>query len=440
MKKIVIPKALATILVAIFIFDCAVMPVIKIGSLSFKMSYIIAIGSVGYYLLTRWSVLQRKNHYIDFTICMLVAYACLVAIGELDSVLFFGVSVSNNFYKVLIGCVLMIGSLYYGFCCRLNIGNIVFWAFIANAVVNSILALLGTNAPAFMLKLYSISVDTFIDGYYRNGGIIGNPNSSLLVTNIILLALVLLYRFDKLKLGSIRIALVYLVSLAADIIVSSRGELLHSIILLVYFTYWVFKKTKNPTLFLVRMGSIAVVLTVGIVLFNTTLVSQFENIQTSMDRMDTLESITDTTASDASTSSIMRPFFKFSVFSKRFPHSPVWGTGIDGGGNHADYIKGTTGYHNDIFMILGAAGILGLIAWFLIIKNAVKHISICFLSPFMITAISNTFIQSYFGTMLFFFIMGYCYRNCSKKASQSHGQKSPSRHTKRTAVLANPSH
>ena len=402
---------------AIFIFDCAVMPVIKLMGLSIKISYGIAFISI--LLLLFNFIYKRKLTYgsSNSIFIWLMTYTLLLFFGELWSASVYGIAIRTGFFKIIIGVVLMIGSLYCGYASKAKIGAIAYWSFIANVVVNCTLALLGRSVPSFMARLYSVSLDTFIDGYYRNGGIIGNPNSSLLVTNMILLLVVVLYRYDKLRLSSIKLASLYLFSIAADIIVSSRGELLHTVFILAYLTFWIFKKNDSPTKLLKKSIPIVLIILLTVGLLWGVLAERFPNIQTSLDRMTSLDDVFDTSTEDANTASIARPFLKFDVFFGRFKYSPIWGTGIDGGGNISAFTKGTTGYHNDFFMILGATGIIGLILWIKIIKKAITKIGICMISPFIVTAISNTFIQSYFGTMLYFFIIGYvlCFKDKEAK-------------------------
>ena len=404
-------------LCAIFIFDCAVMPVIKILGLSVKISYGIAFVSILLMFINSTYIKRVSYGGASTIVKSLIAYIGLLCFGEFWSIVFYGVPLQTGFFRIVIGCLLMIGSLTYGYRCNAQIGSIAYYCFVANVVVNCILALLGRAAPSFMLKLYSLSVDTFMDGYYRNGGIIGNPNSSLLVTNIVLLLVVVLYKYDKIKLSNIKLASLYLLSVAADIIVSSRGELLHSTIILAYLTYLIIKKNNSFLKFFKKAVLIVFIIFFVVGLFWGTLVASYPNIQTSIDRMDSITDVFDSSSEGEDVNTIKRPFLRANVFWQRFRHSPIWGTGIDGGGNISDFEKGTTGYHNDFFMILGATGIAGLLLWIAIIRKAVKKVGICMLFPFVVTAISNTFVRSYFGTMLYFFIIGYvmCIRDKEEK-------------------------
>jgi len=401
----------------IFIFDCVVLPVIKIAGLSFKSSYVISLVCLVLYCVDLLKGTKRLDSSTRKTALMLFGFMALICFGELYAVLLFDVNVTEKFLKILIGCFLMVGSLYFGYICHVDIWNSAFWCFVFNVIINCTLALLGRSAPSLLLKIYSISVDTFIDGYYRNGGIIGNPNSSLLIMNLILMAVVLLYSFDKIKLSNFKIAMLYVLSIACDIIVSSRGELLHTIFILSYLTYHFIKKNNDFIKFLAKMCGVVIIVILALFTFKNALINKFPNIEISLERMLSLESLFSTSDEDALLSSIERPLYKLNVFAERFQYSPVWGSGIDGEGNISAFVKGTTGYHNDIFMILGAAGIIGFLLWFGIIKKAVRQIGIVVLSPFLISALSNTFLQSYAATMIYFFVIGYCYRNCHKEVN-----------------------
>ena len=395
------------ILAIVFVFDCAVMPVIKIGELSFKISYLIAFGSIALFvwhsLLHGRTVLRGAGKVLG----ALTWYIVLLFFGQFWTMFFYEIPIDTEFWKIAIGGILMVGSVYFGYMCKTDIGKITYWSFVINVVINCILALLGKEAPAFLTNLYSIAVETYIDGYYRNGGMIGNPNSTLLITNMVLLLIIVLYKFDKIKLSNIKIASIYMLALAADIIVSSRGELLQTIGLLAYFTYLQVKKNPDVKKLFTRLAAVTGIVVLAIALFWGDIVEQYPNIEVSWERMTSLTEVMDTTAEDAELSSIARPFLKTDVFWSRFQHSPIWGTGVEAGGPHADFAKGTTGYHNDFYMILASAGILGLVFWLSIIRQGVTKIGWCMLAPFVVTAISNTFVRSYFGTMIYFFIFGY---------------------------------
>ena len=395
------------------------MPVIKIGTLSFKFSYVIAFASTAIALVHLLIVTLHRESKLkteaDSVVIKIGLFILLLCFGEISSLLMFNIQISDVFLKIIIGYVLMIGSLYLGFNCKKKIGVFVYWVFVINVIVNCILALLGRSAPAILTRLYSIALDTYMDGYYRNGGILGNPNSSLLVMNLLLLFIVLLYKFKHIELSFIKVAFLYVLPIVADIIVSSRGELLHSLLILMYFTFYFIKRNNNIGKFFIRMGFILFIVALTMILLWKPIVKRFPNIQQSLERMTLIGEVMDTSADDAELSSIARPFYKYSTFKERFKYSPLWGTGIDGNGSIDAFIKDTTGYHNDIFMILGATGILGLAIWFFIEKKAIKKIGVCMLFPFLITGLSNTFIQSYFGTMLYFFIIGYFLFNYAEK-------------------------
>lgn len=413
-------NSLLKILTIVFVFDCAVMPVIKIGGLSFKISYVIAFGTLA--LLLYKSLLNGRTalNGAGKAFWALTGYIVLLFFGQFWAMLIYEIPMDTEFWKIAIGSILMLGSVYFGYTCKTDIGKITYWSFVVNVVINCILALLGNEAPAFLTNLYSIAVESYIDGYYRNGGMIGNPNSTLLITNMMLLLIIVLYKFDKIKLSNLKIASVYMLSVGADIIVSSRGELLHTLGLLAYFTYLQVKKNPDVRKLFTRMVAIVAIIAGTMALFWGDIVEKYPNVEKSWERMTSLTEVMNTDTDDAEVSSVARPFLRTDVFWSRFQHSPIWGTGIEGKGNHEDFKKSTTGYHNDFYMILGSTGILGLLLWLSIIKQAVKKIGWCMLSPFAVTAISNTFVRSYFGTMIYFFIIGYvlCLHDISQNSQE----------------------
>lgn len=395
------------LLVFIFLVDCTVLPVIKIAGLSFKVSYVLAFWYVVKYIINLLLTSKGFNdYYIKYLNRRIVLFLAVICFGELWSMLY---STSSNFTSLIkfsLGCILMLGSMFLGYVSNNNKWNFLFYCLIVNNIINIMLALLGRTAPSILLKIYTISVDTFTDGYYRNGGIIGNPNSTLLIMNVLLLCIVVFFRRGIIELKSWQIILTIIMPIACDIVVSSRGELLQTILIDIYFLWSLLKVNPNPKKIIHMLLASIVIVSLALMIFNTILLPRYPNIQLSLDRLSKLEDVS-TTENDV-LDNIYRPIYKFDVFIKRFYISPIWGTGVDAFSSIKGLVKATTGYHNDLFMIAGSGGIIGLILWIGIFRVAAKKCGVIILTPVIISGLSNTFIQSWAATMVYFFIIGYC--------------------------------
>ena len=395
----------------VFVFDCAVLPVFKVFGMTFKISYLIGfIFLFGFFLSEMANRNNLKNSEVHGIGIRIIFFVLLAVFGEFFFALLEKLTETGQLIKLIIGCLLMVGSLYFGYALKNKRFNFLFYCLIINNVVNILLALLGRMAPGFLLKIYAISVDTYIDGYYRNGGIIGNPNATLLIMNMLLLAIVVLYSKGLLKLGSIKIVICIIMPLFCDIAVSSRGELIQTVLIEAYFVYSVFKKQKKVFDFVKIIIVSAVVTSVSLLIFNFVILPKYPNIRLSIDRLTEIEEITQTDSNEM-TDTVARPFYKWDVFINRFKVSPVWGSGTDAAySNVESFAKGTTGYHNDWFLVLATSGIAGFLLWIGIIKKGVHHCGFILLTPIVTTALSNTFIQSWAGTMLYFFTIGVVLR------------------------------
>jgi len=403
----------------IFVLDCTIMPVIKISGVSFKISYLIAFYFVLQYLFRHFNIatyLYKKN--VKMVTRKITCFMIVVCFGQLWISLFASPTGYDALVKFMLGCALMIGAMLVGYEAHDINFNFLFYCLMLNNVINMVLALLGRAAPPLLLKIYYISVDTYTEGYYRNGGIIGNPNSTLLIMNMILLCIVVLYKKDMLHLSKLKIILIIIMPILCDIVVSSRGELIQTIIIDIFFVWFYLKKNPNPTKIISTVVVSGVVIVVALFIFNNYFLPKYPNMQISLDRLTTIEYMGNTSGSDVLNTS-MRPFYKLDVFSQRFAFSPIWGTGVDACSGIDALLKGTTGYHNDIFMIMASAGIIGLFLWISICKIGVASCGLIMLSPILTSGISNTFIQSWAGTMMYFFIIGCCIRNSQTEDRQA---------------------
>jgi O-antigen ligase len=114
--------------------------------------------------------------------------------------------------------------------------------------------------------------------------------------------------------------------------------------------------------------------------------------------------------------SYLRPVTHFEIFWDRFTFSPIIGSGI-AVINH--YPFNYLNYHNDYFITMATSGLLGGIALLMIIKNIYKKIGPIFIMPFILPALSNSFLKAYIAVILYSFVLGMLWTISDSKPRKS---------------------
>lgn len=396
-----------TVIAFVFLMDEALFPVFHLMGIPFKVSYVFLLLALVCYI---FSAKISNNLHFRFAhgseakkvVRLFFALILLSCLGEMTMLFFSKVSNGQPFADALLNYCFMVASFILGYSIYRYRARVLLWALYIYSAINIALLMFYSSLPGFITSMYG--------EYYATGirirGTGGNANATLLVMNMILLSIVVLFKYGRLRISGMHVWLVLIVPILTNVFVSSRGEFVHTVLLELFYIYVLVKNEKNKAKTLGRIiGIIILILAAYIFVFHY-LYNVNDSIRYGIDRLSMLGDVTDVEdyeTGDADT--ILRPFFRADVFWARFKHSPLWGAGYSYGTTDA-FIKSANGYHNDWFRVLASTGILGFGCLIAILKRFVKKAGVFVLLPLFIAGLTNTFLQSTHALNIYFFLFG----------------------------------
>jgi len=398
---------MAALLGAIFVIDELLFPVVHVGPIPFKISYLLAFAWLLISIPKARIVKAGLSGNLDSAEARGV-YRCLwllifiSIISELTLSFLTNVVSRTIFIEGIEFFLFYLGCFGLGYCCyRLN-KNVFLYVLYIYCILNIVLAVFADYIPT---SIYSFFLrDNELADRLRGTG--GNPNTTLCQMNILLLAIVVFYRKGILKVSGIHNWLVIAIPVITNMVISSRGEFIQTCILEVVFIYVFLKNQRNLVKTLLLVILLGIILGLGYMYITQVLYNQNEAVRVAIDRINKLGDLTSVDSDSVKqTSTILRPFIHLEEFWNRFRHSPIWGCGYSAGSGY-DFEREVSRYHNDIFKILASTGVLGGFLWIEIVRRFVKNGGFIVIIPFLTSAITNTFIQSTHAINLFFFVFG----------------------------------
>ncbi len=408
-----IKKNKKNLLIYILLADICLLPTWHIFGLPFKFAYVICFFCLFLYITnirfgfgpnipqTDNGVYKLKHSVQANKMLWCVAGIIVVTIfGEITTAFYTSlvdISPFRNaiFFYVVLLCCLGIGYVKYDY----NKDYLIV-VMAVYCIFNILLSALGTSAPSFLLNLYRLSGERGeVLSSLRIGGIMGNPNATLCIMNMLFMSIVVFVQKDLISINNkFKMIFILLLPLITNSFINSRGEFLVTAILEIILIYTILKKSRD--LFKTIIW-IAVMILLAFLLFNVVfgyLADKYPTVSYSIDRILSIFG----GDSGVETDSISdRPFIHADEFIARFFKSPIWGTGFSTG-TYFPFERSCQSYHNDWFRIFASGGVLGGIMWIYLIVIAVKKCGLFYLLPFLITANSNTFIGSFAALGIYF--------------------------------------
>lgn len=400
-----------TFIGSLFVIDEMLLPVMHIAGLPIKLSYVFALLWLFTFFLRRniqgvdieGRVSDRNSRNVLLCIFLLIGISC---ISELILITMTNVSSHAPFVDELVLFLFYFMCFGLGYSRRKFNYNIFVYVLIIYVMMNVLLTIFAQYIPNSIYNFF-IHANEYSD---RSVGSGGNPNTTLLQMNILLLAIVLFYKKKKLDMRGVSVWLVILLPFLLNIVISSRGEFIQTAILELVFIVEYLKRQNDPFKSLIKFIAVLAALFAGYLLVTRVLYYQYPEIRAAIDRIQKLQMIAAMEDSSVKeTSTLARPFIHFEEFISRFKHDPILGCGYSAG-LESDFERAAIKYHNDIFSILATTGIVGFVLWFNIIKRFIKVGAWFVLVPFFTSAITNTLLRSTHAINLYFFIFGMACR------------------------------
>ena len=391
----------------VLIVDQLLLPMFHIGEVSFKIGYII----LGVWLIN-WLNSSRKNVDETKDIKQVIGVFSVIVSCSILGEMWLASSYNVPSYADTLRNItaFIFASLAFGLGRSSKrfrfewLLTILFWAI----ALNFAFIIFKNDLPSWLISFYypekatsdSVGFQSVEDiiALARPRGLFGNPNASMLMVNIIVLAICIALKKKILVIKSLYSAvslIIFPVLLA--VLLASRGEILVSCVL----GFLNFKNLRNN--FGSSLKSILILIAVSFAIATTFLLGSLgDNFSSNLERALTMTKILDNNEHEES--NIARPLIQYNTFIDRFQKSPIFGTGISSA-DDIQFSQGTQYFHNDWFYVATTSGIIGFFSIVWLMSLLVQRLGWPVIIPFFFPGLVNTFVLNvpafigYFGMM-----------------------------------------
>lgn len=408
----------------LFLYDLFVLPLINIGPVGFRLSY-IAIGVMGLKHLVFGANRIRRERNVILSIPFLAFLLIVVTtIGHYFLVISHDVSYGYEAFRSIVHITFMALAYVAG----RNISKFNFAdlhkAFIVVIVVNLFFTI-GTNwIPDVIFSLYfpekllsgsfaesyGISSIDALRSWYRPLGPHGSPTYSAFAVNIFYLFYVVAHLNQSIFTEKLKSRLmILLMPLILSLFYASRTEMIASgIISLVIYYHWYAKKplwVYNVS-FMVKIILATLLIYIGISYLIRDLLIEvtFVDLIRILDFIDNPLSGGASSAEGAGGGGEIRSTFMFESAWNRFIVSPLFGTGLGQGSER--YLDTVWFYHNDVFYIFVSSGIIGALIYVALIVRHVLPMHSIMVLPFLLPGLTNSFLLVFPMVIAYFYMLG----------------------------------
>tara|TARA_B100000965_G_C19562562_1_gene745237 strand:+ start:76 stop:1281 length:1206 start_codon:yes stop_codon:yes gene_type:complete len=378
-------------LLALMFFEVLLLPMWNIGPIPFKFSFLIILYSLFKGI--------PKNTLTNLFLVLIV----LLWVGKFYSYVFLNEIDFSLTIRSTINYLLIISAISYSKKIK-KIDNLNWIALLAISfsVINIVILIFGPLSPS-IISFYKLDF-RLEEGLFfvRNPGIMGNPNASALIGNLILLFWIVSNKFNliTLKSGFWNWVVILSIGLANLSFVSRSGFLAYFLLITWYFFQnFEIKKVLNVFLSFVISGFLFVYV------INKVDPEKIEVLSYGVETIINFQDqISDEIIRDRGQGDSNR-LDKISLAFDNFFISPIFGVGSD---RSTGNILNRTLYHNDWSEILVSTGFLGIIIYFFISYKLMKIYPL-FILPLLIPGLTNSFLFQMQITAFYFFFIELIY-------------------------------
>lgn len=257
-----------------------------------------------------------------------------------------------------------------------------------------VLAQLYYHTPENIEKLSAL-----VESHRRVRGL-HNPNSTMLLLNIVFLFLVVSVRFGYLnRLQKYHIVLASTLNIVMCFILASRNQMVASIILV---TFLVATMAKHWSKKVCAAAALFFAIIAFVIFFGNTLRNNYIFIDNSYNRVVVMTTLD--IAGERESDTIMRPLIQWRDFSDRFLKSPIIGSGYST--LYSYPFNQPPNFHNDWFRVWTTSGAIGGILLFVWMFRIYKNVGLLVLLPFFLPGLTNTFLRNTPATIVYCFMLG----------------------------------
>jgi len=393
------------------VIDQLLLPMLRVGSISFKVSYFIC----GIWLLHWFQQTHCQRDEIRDIVSVFSVFSLIIGciiLGELWLSTIYPVDAHYEALRSIISYIFCALAFGLGRTVRdFNLNWLIPILFTAIGL-NIIFIYFHSSLPGWLINFYyperaladwgpmGITTIEAILELSRPRGLFGNPNASMLLVNIILLFITLGLRNKMVTIKSHWVSIIIIwLPLILSLILGSRGEFIVSSTLGV-LNFRELVRQQGHRLMRSLIGVLLVVF-----LFIGVGVSTTIGELSSLESLNRIGALLNEESQENSNNTIARPLNQLDITLHRFLNSPVFGTGISSA-KAPIFSEGTQYYHNDWFMLLTTAGIIGFMAMVWLFQRFTMSIGWPLIIPFVLPGMVNTFMLNIPAMIFFFFMIG----------------------------------
>lgn len=399
----------------LFIVDQLLLPMFHLGAIPIKISYILLAIWLGNILFS-----TKK---LDREFCKIAGIFISIIFCSLLGELFVYFKYPQNDFAETAWSIIIYLLMIFSF--GLSTSNSSFnfkslyWVFFASIILNFILIFFSSRIPYVAEFYYSqnaadnlgLSDVSDIVNMLRPRGLFGNPNTSMLQVNVAYLFIVIFIRKKLLPRPGIPLTtllIIFPTSLA--IVLGSRSELLVTVLYSLVLSYSMFGKKGFFIFGFVGILFLAILIWVSSIISSQSGFAQADMIKSAFERFTKTNEEFFTTEEDDN--GLKRPLILWNTAKARIAQSPIFGSGYNAvlGLDTFPYDYSPRYYHNDWLRVIVSSGIIGLFLFLFFIRKYVLKYDILLITPFILPALTNTFLLSIPSIMFYFFMIGIMYK------------------------------
>jgi hypothetical protein len=375
----------------------------------------ISLFKPSYWVLLAWPlfiIMQYKRGYVasgrsrrffkmtgpvmGILVCGLLGQLYLSTLGDICN--------PNEAFRATVFYLMMVFSFGYGQFVSNFHYRWLLWLFYATAALVLFLVFTVDRFPIFAQLYYhtpenieKLSELVRSQGRYRG---LSNPNSTMLLVNIVFLFLVVSVRLGYLRrLPKYHIVLASTLNIAVCFILASRNQMVASIILVAFFAATSVKQWTTKIFAVIALFFAVIAF---FVFFGNALRNNYIFIDNAYSRFATT-AVFDI-AGERQAETIIRPLIHWQGFSDRFLKSPLIGSGYST--LYSYPFDKLPEFHNDWFRVWATSGAIGGMLLFVWMFRIYKNVGLLVLLPFFIPGLTNSFLRNTPATIVYCFMLG----------------------------------
>lgn len=402
--------------------DLLLFPMFHIGTFPIKISYILLAIWIVYSV---FGVRRFDRQFVKLFGCFIVIIACGI-FGELYMQFRFpGMAHSETVWSIVIYLLALFSFGFAGSNFKFNFKWLINVLFVA--VFLNLLIIFASGVLPWINSFYystqsakelGLSDLSEIADMLRPRGIFGNPNTSMLQVNVIFLFVILSVKLGLLAKPNVQTSvLIIVLPIILAIILGSRSELLVSLFYAGIFSTSIWG--RKSVVYITGLGVFMMIclIWVSTLLETQTGFAKAETIKYAFERI--TKTNDELLSTEDENQGIRRPLILWENASSRFLQSPIFGSGFNAVDNSLafPFEYSPRYYHNDWLRIIVTGGFVGLIMFIWVLYKYAYSLSFLLIVPFILPALTNTFILSIPSFMFYFFMLRILRKYSNKNQS-----------------------